>query len=108
MGLVTRSVVLAAAVCSTLLAGVPAGATEPADEVGGHTFVSANMAARTFTTADAVAVARHHDVVLANVHQFREHVAAMRSANPRLRIFVYMNGMFAQRTQGTAYPEAWY
>jgi hypothetical protein len=62
----------------------------------------------TYTADQAVALARNNDVILAKKETFAPYVPAMRSANARLRLFAYANGTFAQKDQGTAYPDSWY
>lgn len=62
----------------------------------------------TYTDAEAVALARSTDVVVAVKERFRTQVAEMKAANPKLRLLVYVNGTFAQADQGTTYPDSWY
>ncbi len=56
----------------------------PMHEPGGH------FASR----ADAVAAARRYDLITIRIGQLGSYTAAMRAANPRLRIFVYVNGTY--------------
>jgi hypothetical protein len=60
------------------------------------------------TRAEAVDIAGRFGAIVALPGTFRDHVAAMKAANPRLILLAYMNGSFAQRDQGSAYPESWY
>jgi hypothetical protein len=61
------------------------------------------------SASDAVALAKKFDVILAHRDSFTGNVAAMQSANPRLRILDYLNAAFAQAGQGPPfYPESWY
>lgn len=62
----------------------------------------------TMTRAKAVEEARHFDVIIAKPSEYGRFVADMRAANPRLRLFSYINGTFAQVSEATAYPDAWY
>lgn len=57
---------------------------------------------------DAVAHARAFDVLTALPDSYRPHVEAMKAANPRLRLLVYLNGTFSPRQLPNAYPDAWY
>lgn len=72
------------------------------------TWVAANENTGTTTLTEALRVARTHDVVSARPGTYAPYLAPMRTANPSLRLFAYMNGSFAQKNQGTLYPEAWY
>ena len=60
------------------------------------------------TLAQALAVARTSDLVLATKNSYPPYVAQMRQANPALRLVVYTNGIYAQSDQGSAYPDSWY
>ena len=57
------------------------------------------------TRVEAVARARQFDVITAGVYQYREHVAAMKAANPALVLNVYANGT---HTRSTTLPEGQY
>jgi hypothetical protein len=99
------------AMCAALLGLAPASAGNgPMAPTGRfmQRMTSANMASHAYTEAEAVDMARRFDVITANRGQFRPFVAKMREANPRLALLVYFNGSFAQKSQGTAYPESWY
>jgi hypothetical protein len=72
------------------------------------TFAAANERPTARTREQAVADARRFDVISATVGTYRGHAAAMRAANPALILLAYLNGTFAQSSQGTAYPESWY
>lgn len=62
-----------------------------------------------YTRKEAVAIARRFDVITAAMGSFRDHVAAMKAANPRLKILVYVMGMYAWSFEppGT-FPADWY
>lgn len=62
----------------------------------------------TMTRAEAVEEARHFDVIIAKPSEYSRFVADMRAANPRLRLFAYINGTFAKVSEATTYPDAWY
>jgi putative glycosyl hydrolase-like family 15 (GHL15) protein len=65
-------------------------------------------AAQKLTQAQAVADARNHDWIVALIKTFPPYLSAMRAANPALKMFAYLNGAYAQSSQGTLYPAAWY
>lgn len=44
------------------------------------------------TRSEALSDARHFAVIAAHERTYRLHIRAMKAANPRLRLFVYMNG----------------
>jgi hypothetical protein len=56
----------------------------------------------------ALADAENYDMITARLNSYKGHVAAMTAANPDLVIIAYLNGTFAQKTEGTKYPESWY
>ena len=70
----------------------------PENEAGNHTV----------SRTEAVAEAKRFDVIVALRSTYRSHVGAMKAANPDLVLLAYMNGTFAQRSQGKAYPARWY
>jgi hypothetical protein len=61
-----------------------------------------------FSKTQAISHARRFDIISARVGTYRGYVGAMKAANPNLVLLVYLNGTFAQRSQGTLYPESWY
>jgi len=61
-----------------------------------------------FTQAQAVTLATQFDVIAAQANVFPRYVAAMKTANPNLKIVGYLNGMFDLTSGGTAYPLTWY
>lgn len=50
----------------------------------------------------------HFAYLIAHVTGYEGQVAAMKAINPRLVILAYENALFAQRWQGTTYPDSWY
>ncbi len=56
----------------------------------------------------ALADAENYDMITARLNSYEGHVAAMTAVNPDLVIIAYLNGTFAQKTEGTKYPESWY
>lgn len=77
---------------------------------GSVSFWTAENEASTHSPSRAQAVedAKVFDVITALQKSYRDHVAAMKAANPSLTLLAYMNGTFAQKSQGTAYSEGWY
>ena len=60
------------------------------------------------TRTQALSDAENYDMITAKANTYKEHIAAMRQVNPDLLVLLYMNGTFAQKTEGTKYPESWY
>jgi hypothetical protein len=60
------------------------------------------------TQAEAVTIAQEFDVIAAQASVFPKYVAAMKAANPNLRIVAYINGTFDLSSTGTSYPASWY
>jgi len=47
-----------------------------------------------YTQAEAVSIAQRFDVVVGLANTFKDHVAAMKAANPKLRVLAYLNATF--------------
>lgn len=62
----------------------------------------------TMTQTEAVTIAQEFDVIAAQASVFPKYVAAMKVANPNLRIVAYINGTFDLSSSGTSYPASWY
>jgi Hypothetical glycosyl hydrolase family 15 len=62
----------------------------------------------TYTQAQAVAQANRFAVIAANQNAYGTAAADMLKTNPSLRLLAYVNGAYAQNTQGSAYPASWY
>ena len=60
------------------------------------------------TQTEAVTIAQEFDVIAAQASVFPKYVAAMKVANPNLRIVAYINGTFDLSSSGTSYPASWY
>ena len=60
------------------------------------------------TRDQAVADAQNFDVIVANPKTYASHMSAMRTANPALKVYAYLNGTFAQENQGSTFPTDWY
>ncbi|HEY0388985.1 MAG TPA: putative glycoside hydrolase [Gaiellales bacterium] len=96
--------IAAAAVACALLAAAPAAfassftATSAgfADTTAGiHLWAPMHEPGGRFATqAEAVAVARRYDLLTIRIGQLGGYTATMRSANPALRIYVYINGTY--------------
>lgn len=97
---------LVAVVASVLLPGPSraAGGTHlrfwAATNGGGQTEQS-------YTTEQAVVLARTYDVLVALKSTFDSHLGAMRAANPRLKVIAYHNGIFDNDGQAD-HPSNWY
>jgi hypothetical protein len=102
---ITATIVLAA-----LTAGLIATSAPPASAAAGVPVWAADFMAGSASPsrARAVAQARHFDVIAALKGTYADHVAAMRAANPDLKLLVYLNGVMAQAGEGTAFPDSWY
>jgi hypothetical protein len=113
----TRHGAVLALSAALLTGGTSAAAGSPtgADAVfapttdGIHRVLSMQMyGSRIPDSATALQIANSHNIVSMNKGQLGTFGPAMKAANPKLRIFLYLNGMFAQKSQGTTFPEAWY
>jgi hypothetical protein len=60
------------------------------------------------TRADAVRAASAGDMITALPVQLRRFGAAMVAANPSVKLFAYVNGMFAQSKDCATFPASWY
>jgi hypothetical protein len=58
--------------------------------------------------ATAQKIALSHTSISLGPAQLNGYGAAMKVANPNLRIFLYLNGMYAGSSQGSLFPNAWY
>src|SRR5436309_857296 len=103
---------LAAAVLPLSLTGSgSAGATNGTLLKRWAATMDGGAAAQAVTQDQAVADATSLDVIVARKGTFTPYLAAMRSANPNLKLLVYLNGAYAQQNQGPstgAYPSSWY
>lgn len=99
------AVLLAAALVAVAIPPSAQGVTPP----GIRTWAIENENAdHSYTQAEAVEDARGFDVITALRGSYRGHVSAMRQANPDLRLLAYLNGAFAQGSEGSAFPADWY
>ena len=86
-------------------------AARPGGNTTGRLALQANLqmwGARIPDAATAVALATSHDLITAVPAQLAGYVPQMRQANPSLKIYGYVNGMFAQQGQGDMFPASWY
>lgn len=58
--------------------------------------------------ATAESFARQMAAISVNPRNIGTFGPAMKAANPKLRLVQYMNGMFAQSSEGSKYPSGWY
>lgn len=63
---------------------------------------------RRYSKAEALKQAQRFDFIAATKYAYRGVVPAMKAANPRLRLLAYVNGAYAQRSEGSKYPSSWY
>lgn len=61
-----------------------------------------------YTEAQAVEHAQRFDLIVPNKNIYAGKVPAMKAANPDLQIIGYTNGAYAQKAEGTKYPDSWY
>ncbi len=103
---------LAAAVVPLFLTGAgPASATNGTYLKRWAATMDGGAAAQTITQDQAVADAQTLDLIVARKTTFTPYLAAMRAANPSVRLLVYLNGAYAQQNQSPssgAYPSSWY
>jgi hypothetical protein len=114
---VKRLAIAAALVLATLVVAgtasgsgsVPSAATAGfADSSNGiHLWAPMNTAPHTFSTqAEAEAAARRFDLVVANPRQLGGYGAAMKAANPAMKLFVYLNGTYLYKRLVGTLPES--
>jgi hypothetical protein len=60
------------------------------------------------TEAEAIAIARDFDLVAEHAGVLTPYLAAMKAANPSLKVLAYINGAFDQSAAGNLYPMSWY
>jgi hypothetical protein len=109
-----------AAVCSAALAALALPAVSgaaplyqadslPSTTSGIHVASSLHMQGGRITdVATAQRLATTRADLFVTVGQLNGYAAVMHQANPNLRIFLYVNGMFSQQNQGATFPAGWY
>ena len=103
--------ILAALVAMVAALAAPASARRvlPSTRAGIHQFTGIQgRTGHNFTASELKTIGRSSDIVTGLAVQIRQYGARLRRANRRLRMFVYVNGMFAQSNQGSAFPNGWY
>src|SRR6476659_8888199 len=106
-----RMAILAALVAMVAALAAPASARRvlPSTRAGIHQFTGIQgRTGHNFTASELKTIGRSSDIVTGLAVQIRQYGARLRRANRRLRMFVYVNGMFAQSNQGSAFPNGWY
>lgn len=79
---------------------------QPADVL--RIWTAANEGAVTVTREQALVTARTHDVITAQPKTYATHLAAMRAANPALKIYVYVNATYSKSPKNADYPAEWF
>ena len=110
------AVAMIAGAASLAMPGASLAATRPSSTYGlpptGTVlplFAPAYMGSHwSLTQAQAVTLATHVNLIAAQARVFAPYTAAMKQANPSLRIVAYLNGTFDQSSAGTNYPASWY
>jgi hypothetical protein len=106
-----RMAVLAALIAAMAALAAPASARRvlPSTRAGIHQFTGIQgRISHSFTASELKTIGRTSDIVTGLSVQIRKYGTQLRQANSRLRMFVYVNGMFAQSSQASAFPNGWY
>ena len=61
-----------------------------------------------FSGSELTAIARSADLVIGLEQQIKHYGPRLRAVNPHIRLFVYVNGMFAKSNQASTFPRSWY
>jgi hypothetical protein len=103
---VLRKASLLIAIAVALLAGSTAAAmASPTARLG----LSMQMySGRISSAAQAESLAKAYSLISLRSEQLGQWGPAMHAANPSLRLYVYLNGMYAQSPEGSRFPLAWY
>src|SRR3954470_18117292 len=92
-----RMAVLATLIAAMAALAAPASARRvlPSTRAGIHQFTGIQgRIGHNFTASELKTIGRTSDIVTGLSVQIRQYGAHLRRANPRLRMFVYVNGMF--------------
>lgn len=73
-----------------------------------HAMVNQATDKAVLTLDQALDIARRYDLVVVNGPKFTPYLTAMRTANPSLKVLMYENAAFAQKSEGSKYPASWY
>jgi hypothetical protein len=60
------------------------------------------------SASEALSLAKTYDVIVALPGQLGSNMPAMRKANPGITLLGYLNGSYAQSSEGSKYPSSWY
>jgi hypothetical protein len=101
---------LLAVIAAALVAGSSAtAAAPPPAKPNVRLGLSLQMySGRITSAAQAQSLAKAHSVISLRSEQLGPYGPVMHAANPGLRLYVYLNGMFAQAPEGAHFPKAWY
>src|SRR3954465_374056 len=105
-----RMAILATLIAAIAALSAPASARRvlPSTRAGIHQFTGIQgRISHNFTASELKTIGRTSDIVTGLSVQIRKYGAQLRRAHPRLRMFVYVNGMFAQSNQASAFPNGW-
>lgn len=98
------TVVVAAAVHAHRAVAVATAGLPGSTSVGVHEFNGLQGLTSTLTLTQAVQAATSSDVVSATPGQLAKYAAAMKAANPRLILLVYVNGGYSKAGTAGSYP----
>lgn len=73
-----------------------------------HAMVNQATDKAVLTLDQALDIARRYDLVVVNGPKFTPYLTAMRTVNPSLKVLMYENAAFAQKSEGSKYPASWY
>jgi len=84
-----------------------AGATDPPPNVLKR-WAATMGGDQSLTLEQALENARNFDLIAGHPRAFAPYLERMRAVNPDLKMVFYLNGAYAQKNEGTKYPESWY
>jgi hypothetical protein len=104
---------LATAMAGALGAGLAGTAQAhrilPSTRSGIHQFTGLQgRSSHRFSSSELATIGRSSDIVTGLAVQIKQYGPALRRANGHVRLFVYVNGMFAQSSQANEFPNSWY
>ena len=105
-----RRLVLGVAVLSATAVGIvtgqPAHASSPPNAI--KLWAATMGGDQSLTLEQAKSNAKNFEMVVGRPPIYRPYMPTLRSVAPATKFIVYMNGVYAQESQGTMYPESWY
>jgi hypothetical protein len=107
----SRIICIGVLVCALIacLAAPASGSTgTPFAASGGFRLFSGLQGDPSATQSDAVTAAQRSDIVSGLTVQISHFGAAMRQANPGVKLFVYLNGELSQKSDCATFPASWY